>query len=278
MSGFTGLPPIPLYLTYAAQESKYATSSLQSNAQANANLAYFKSVASAIKTPSALLKDYKALSVVLGAFGLQDKIGNTAILSQLMTQDPTSTSSLAHKLGDAKYQLFANALSNWNPPPFSTAAGIAQIASAFTTNTFEKAAGQQATGLNKALYFTREAASLKSVAAVQSDSDLLSVVVTSLGLPLQNFQELGFDQQTAILTKKLNFASFQDPAQVKRMAEQYLVQQQSTANDSPAPGSVASLYDDGSDAGGNGLLGILYPSASDGSGDDGGSNVLSLFA
>ena len=36
--------------------------------------------------------------------------------------------------------------------------------------------------------------------------NLLSVAVTGLGLPLQNFEELGFDQQTSILQKKLNVA------------------------------------------------------------------------
>jgi hypothetical protein len=277
MSGITGLQPIPLYTTYAAQETKYAAATLKSDTQSSAALAYFQKVAPSITTPAALLQNYKALGVVLGAFGLQDKIGDTAILKQLMTQDPTSKTSLAQTLGNAKYQLFANALSNWNPPPFATAAGVAQIASAYTTNTFEKTADTQAPGLAKALYFTREAPSLKSIAAIQSDQDLLSVVVTSLGLPLDDFEELSFDQQTTILTNKVHLADLQNPAKVKQMAEQYLVNQPATGNGSPAPGSVASLYDDGADTTGDSLLGILDPNAL--SSDSGsGSGLLSLFA
>ena len=168
-------------------------------------------------------------------------------------------------------------MSNWTPPPFSTASAVAQIASSYSTNTFEKSADKQAPGLANALYFTREASSLKSVSAVQSDKDLLSVVVTSLGLPLQNFEELDFDQQTAILKSKLNLADLQTPATVKRFAEQYLVSQQSKASSGPAPGSVAALYDDDSDSSGDALLGILDPSATDDSADS-GSGVLSLFA
>jgi hypothetical protein len=278
MSGVTGLQPVPLYITYAGQESKYATASLQADTQSSAALAYFQQVAPTITTPDALLKNYKALSVVLGAFGLQDKIGQTAILRQLLTQDPTAKTSLAQTLGNAKFQSFANALSDWSTPPFGTASAVAQIASSYTTNLFEKSADTQAPGLQKALYFTRGASSLKSVAAIQSDQDLLSVVVTSLGLPLQNFEELSFDQQTSILTSKLTLSNLQDPAIVKRMAEQYLVQQQSTASSGPAPGSIAALYDDGSDTSGDALLGILNPSAATDSSDGSGSNVLSLFA
>ena len=277
VSSATGVQPIPLYLTYAAREDKYAASSLRTNTQASANLAYFQKVAGSITTPEALLKNYRALSVVLGAFGLQNQIGNTAILRQLLTQDPTASTSLARRLGNAKFQLFANALSNWTPPPFSTPGGINQIVSAFTTNTFETTAGTQAPGLKNALYFTREANSLKSVTAVQADQDLLKVVVTGLGLPLTNFEQLSFDQQTAILKDKLHLADLQNPATVKRFAEQYLVAQQSTAATGPASGSVASLFSDSADTSGSSLLDILNPSAGDGT-DGTSSNTLSLFA
>ena len=277
MSGITGLQPIPLYLSYAAQENKYATASLKADPVSSAELAYFTKAAPSITTPAALLKNYKALNVVLGAFGLQDKIGQTAILQKLLTQDPTAKNSLAQTLGNTKFLLFAKALSNWTPPPFATAAGVAQIASAFTTNTFETAANAQSPGLKDALYFTREASSLKSVAAVQSDPDLLNVVVTSLGLPLQNFQLLDFDQQTALLKNKLNLADLQNPAKVKQYAEQYLISQQSTAAAGPASGSVASLFDDGADTSGDSVLSLLDPSSA-GSSDSAGSNTLSLFA
>lgn len=277
MSGVTGLQPIPLYLTYASQEGRYAAASLKTNAQANAELAYFQKVAPSITTPDALLKNYKALSVVLGAFGLQDKIADTAILRQLLTQDPTSSTSLARKLGNAKFQLFANALSNWNPPPFSTASGVAQIATAYTTNTFETAAEVRAPGLKDALYFTREASSLKSVTAVQADQDLLKVVVTALGLPVTNFEQLSFDQQTAVLGSKLHLADLQDPVKVKRVAEQYLVDQQSKADNGPANGSVAALFTDTADTSGSSLLDILDPSPA-GTSNDSSSSLLSLFA
>ncbi len=277
MSGATGLSSLSLYSTYAAGEAKYAKAEVAKDPQASALISYFQNNAASIASPDALLKNYKALSLVLGAFGLQDKINDTAILRKLMTQDPKSPSSLAHTLGDAKYQLFAQALSNWKTPPFATASSRAQVVASFTTNVFEQAADKQAPGLANALYFTREAPSLKSDAAVQADAGLLAVAVTSLGLPLQNFEELDFDQQTTILKNKLDVSSLQNPADVKRMAEQYLVAQQSAASDEPAAGSIAALYSDGTDTTGDSVLTILDPT-SDSSSSDSGSGVLSLFA
>ncbi len=279
MSGSIGLSPITLYTNDAANEAAKAAANLKANPQASALAAYFKKVASTLTTPAALLKDTKALTVVLGAFDLSGSINDTAILKKLMTQDPTSKTSLAQTMGNAKYQIFANALSNWTTPPFATASAVSQIVSSYSTNVFEQSADTQAPGLANALYFTREASSLKSVAAIQSDTNLLAVVVTGLGLPLDNFEELGFDQQTAILTNKLQLANLQKPAYVKQVAEQYLVTQQSTADGTPAAGSTASLFSDDSDTTGDSLLSILDPaSATDSSSGSGSSGVLSLFA
>ena len=278
MSSTTGFPPLSLYSIYAANEAKYAVASVAASPQATALISYFQKNAAAIASPDALLKNYKALSLVLGAFGLQGSINDTAILRQLMTQNPSSPGSLAQSLGNAKYQIFARALSNWDTPPFANAASRTQLIASFTTNTFEQTADIQASGLANALYFTREAQSLKTQAAVQSDAGLLAVAVTSLGLPLQNFEQLDFDQQSAILKSKLNVASLQNPSIVKRMTEQYLIAQQSTANDQPAAGSLASLYSDDADTTGDAVLTILAPSSDVGGSSGSGAGVLSLFA
>ena len=279
MSGSAGLAPVPLYLTYAADEAKYAAGAVAPGTQAGALLAYFKKAAPTITSPDALLKDFKALSVVLGAFGLSDKIGQTAVLRKLLTQDPTAKTSLANTIGNAKFRAFANALSDFSTPPFATAAGLAKIVGPYTLNIFEQSADKQAPGLANALYFTRKAAAVTSVTALQSDANLLKVEVTSLGLPVDNFNLLDFNQQTAILKDKVSVPDFQRPAYIKRAAEQYLVAQQSNTDSGPANGSLASLFSDFTDTSGDGLLSILNPpsSGTDASGNS-GANTLSLFA
>jgi hypothetical protein len=169
MSGSTGLSPIQSYLTYSANETKYANANAAGNGQESSLIAYFQNNAAKITSPAALLGDYKALSVVLGAFNLSGSIDDTALLQQLMTQDPTSKTSTAQRIGSASYLSFANALSNWKPPPFSTASGISAIVTAYKTNQFEASVGQQTAGLQNALYFTRTAKSITSLTQLQSD-------------------------------------------------------------------------------------------------------------
>jgi hypothetical protein len=288
MSGSTGLSPLQSYLSYSANEAKYANAAAVGNAQQTGLIDYFQANAGTITTPAALLKNYKALSVVLGAFGVGNLIGSTALVQQLLTQDPTSKSSVAYRIGNAKYLAFATALHSWSPPPFSTADGVNAIVTAYKTNNFEASANTQSAGLQNALYFTRMAKSITTVTQLQSDSSLLAVAVTGIGLPLTAYDNLAFSQQTALLTQKLNLANLQKPAYVQHLAELYLVQQQLTAGtqvQKPQAGSVASLFS-GSATSGDSVLTILEDSNGGGTSSLLGANtsgtatnsLLSLFA
>jgi hypothetical protein len=279
MSGNVGFQPIQLYQQYSAKESSYATASLKANPEDTALVAYFNANAANITTPAQLLGNYKILTVVLGAFNLQGSIKDTALLKQLMTQDPTSKTSLAQQLENSQYLLFAQALSNWKTPPFANAADRAQLVSSYTTNTFEQTADGQASGLANALYFTREAPNIKSITALQSDTKLLQVAVAATGVPYDDYVELSFTQQTQLLTNKIKVSQLQTPSYVKQLAEQYLIQQGTSGSSKPAPGSVASLFSDSSDTdSGDAVLDILNPSANLDSSDSSSGNVLSLFA
>ena len=282
MSGSIGFQPIPLYLQYAADEPKYADAAMKANTQGTNLIQYFQANAASVTTPAQLLGNYKLLSVVLGAFNMQASINDTAILKQLMTQDPTSSTSLAQKLSNPSSQLFAKALSNWSTPPFANASDRAQIVNSYTINTFEQGTNAQAPGLGNALYFTREASSIKTLTQLQADTNLVQVAEAPTGIPYLDFGSLNFDQQTAILQKSLNVSQLGTPSYVQHLAEQYLIQQQGGGTGSaPAPGSVESLFSDGSAASGDDLLSILEPSSgtdtSLSGSSSGAGNLLSLF-
>jgi hypothetical protein len=233
------------------------------------------------------LKNYKALSVVLGAFQLGSSIGSTALLQKLLTEDPTSKSSVAYRSGNAKFLAFAHALHSWSPPPFSTADGVNAIVSAYKTNNFEAQADTQTPGIQKALYFTRIAPSITSYTQLQSDPALLAVAVTGIGLPLNAYQNLDFTQQTALLKQKLTITDLQKPAFVQHLAELYLVQQQLTAGtqvSTPQAGSLLNAFA-GADTSAGSLLSIIQGSNGGTTSLFGGSSsgtatnsLLSLFA
>jgi hypothetical protein len=295
MSGSVGTSPIQQYLTYSANEAKYAASYATTNGQETNLIGYFQKTAPSITTPAALLKDYKALSVVLGAFGIGSLINSPALVKQLLTQNPASTGSTAYRIGNAKYLAFAHALTSWKPPPFATASGVTAIVKAYQLNQFEASAdtstaaasttGTQTSGLPQALYFTRMAGSITSYTQLQSDAELLNVAVSGLGLPLTAYDNLSFDQQTALLKAKLPIASLKKPAFVQHLAEQYLVQQQlanGPVNDTPQAGSILNAFS-ASDTSANSLLTILNENntaSTDSVGSSAAtpSSLLSLFA
>ncbi len=103
----------------AAIEKSYMAGSSSAS-----DIAYFKSVAPKLTTPAKLLSNYRALTFVTTAYGMSGQQTQTALLKDLMTQNPNSLSSLARQLGTTNYLQFAGAMSYWSPPPFSTAAGI----------------------------------------------------------------------------------------------------------------------------------------------------------
>ncbi len=269
--------PIQQYVSYTKNEAKIAASYATTNGQETNLIGYFQKHAASITTPAALLSDYKALGLVLGAFGIGDLINSPALVKQLLTQNPANAGSTAHRIGNAKYLAFANALYSWKPPPFATAAGVTAIVKAYQLNGFEASTNStgsgnstQTTGLQQALYFTRIAGSVTSYTQLQSDAGLLAVAVTGLGLPQTAYDNLSFEQQTALLKAKLPIADLKKPSYVTHLAEQYLVQQQlanGPIDTTPQAGSLLNAFS-ASDTTADSLLTIL------GSGSAGSSTSL----
>ncbi len=62
-----------------------------------------------IKTSDQLMADRDTLGVVLGAFGLQDEIGNTALIKRILDSDLTDSTSLANTWSDTRFLSMARA-------------------------------------------------------------------------------------------------------------------------------------------------------------------------
>jgi hypothetical protein len=189
------------------------------------DIAYFKSVAATITTPDALLKNYRALTFVATAYGLGSQVDQTAILQKLMTQDPTASTSLAQQLSDNNYRTFANAMSTWSPPPFSTQTGINAAIAGYQQHSFDTSIGTDSVPLQEADYFTQNAKGLTSIFQIMSDPALLSVVTTALGIPAA-FGNLSFDQQVAILKPRVDMTQFATAAGVATFITKYLAMDQ----------------------------------------------------
>jgi Protein of unknown function (DUF1217) len=249
----------------AAIEKTYAASGSDAN-----DIAHFKAVAASITTPAALLKDYRALSFVTTAYGLGAEVNQTAILKKLMTQNPTSKSSLAQQLADPAYLKFATAMSNWSPPPFSTKAGIDKVVAGYRESSFESSVGQDNTALQEAAYFSKNAVGVTQLSQLMADKPLLNVLTTALGIP-SAFGALDYNQQIAILKPRVDMKQFATAAGVAKFVQKYLAMDQ--INQGQSSGSSASLAPLFQNSGASGSSGGLTLTA-----QTLGRKTLNLFA
>jgi hypothetical protein len=231
----------------ASIEKAYAADGSATN-----DIAYFQSVAPSLTTPDALLKDYRALSFVATAYGLGSQVDQTAILRKLMTENPNATTSLAQQLSDNNYRIFANALSTWAPPPFSSQATIDAAIAGFKQHSFNTAIGQDSVPLQEASYFTQNATGLTKLSQIMADKPLLDVVRVALGIP-DTFGNLSYDQQVAILAPRVDMTQFATADGVAKFVTKYLAMDtlnQITAGNGSDP--VLSLFAQSGNSNGDG--------------------------
>ncbi len=264
MSGsIGGLSAGTLYSLVSKDEQSYVTKFEGYDPTTKAAIASFQKEAPKITSPDALLKNYQALQVVLGAFGMSSMIGDTAMLKQLMTQDPTSSSSLAQQLGNPSYQRFAKYMSQWNPPPLSDSSTVSVIVNQYATNAFETSEDNQSPGLQAALYFKRSVSSVTNINQLMSDSTLTTVVRVAAGLPTA-FGELDYSQQVPILSKAVDVSKLGNPHYVDTLVQQYLAQNTDTGSTNAT--GIVSLFGDAASP--TDLLGTIF------SGSDASSGSL----
>lgn len=240
MSGISGLPIIPMYETYSKNETKYADAAAKTNPATQTAVSYFEQNAASITTPAALLKNYRVLQVVLGAFGMSGMINEQGILKQLLTQNPTAKNSLVQQMANPAYLQFAEVMANWNPPALSNPKTVASIVQNYATNQFEVGANQQMPGMQAALYFNRNIGSVTTIPELMSDSTLLGVVQTALGLPMQ-FGLLSYSQQVSILTQQVDLTKFQSPSYVNQFVQKFLVMNQESGGSSATTNPLVNL-------------------------------------
>jgi len=261
---------IPTYMALSKNEAGSVGKFEKSDAQTKADIAQFQKLAPSLTTPDALLKNYKALSFVLEAYGMSSSINQTALLKKLMTENPASKTSFALRSGNLAFMRFAKAMAQFNPPPFSTSAGVTATVTAAATARFESQQDSRISGLADALYFTRQAHGITNLNQILADPRLLNVVSAAANLPDQ-FSSMDYKPQIALLKKQVDVKKFQDAGFVAKYVQKYLaISAANTAGVQDPNGAIATLNGTSS---ASDILSALPQSSSSGSGNP----ILSLF-
>jgi hypothetical protein len=265
----SSISSLPIYRSVSANESARIAAFDKTDPQTRTDIAYFTKQAPTLITPDALLKDYRSLSIVLGAFGMKANLQQTALLRKLITEDPTSKTSVAQKLANPTYLRFANAMGQFKSQPFANQANVDAVVRAIGTQNFEAAQDAQSPGMSDALYFKRSIQSLTTITQLMSDPRLLKVAQAATNMPDQ-FGTLDYSFQVKLLTKQMTMKNFQNSGYIDKFVSRYLAVT-SAANASVADTTGALSILQGSGSAGN-ILSALLPQSS------GGTAVLSLFA
>ncbi|GBQ98145.1 hypothetical protein AA23498_3116 [Acetobacter nitrogenifigens DSM 23921 = NBRC 105050] len=255
MSGtVSGLSPVATYLQAMTDESESAATYAKTDGVEQNYISTFEKDAVNITSASSLMSNYKALAVVLGAYGLSSIQNETALVKDLLTQDPSSTSSVAAKSANPAWQKFAAAFSVWNQAsssssassssPFSDASSISSIVTSYEESKYESHLNDASngSGIGNALYFTRAMTTDMTLSQIMSDSTLLKVVETVSGYDPTEFGALDYDQQVQMLKKSVNLSDFSSTEKIQKYAERYLAMLQITPQTSSQPATLLSLY------------------------------------
>lgn len=238
--------------TQARQQESFA----RSPAVAQATNSFIRDFGK-INTADDLVGNRRALSVVLGAFGLQDDLDNRAFIRKVITDGVSDRSALANRLADKRYLALAQEMAHLAPGGTGTpAAGLAEsLARRYQTSEFEVAVGNSDETMRFSLAFARKmpeiAESLRSDTArwyqVLGDPPTRRVMETALGLP-KEFAALDIDEQVKRLqsaaSKRFGTDDMRDlatPEMVEKITQRFLLMDQLRETQAGMSGAAVAL-------------------------------------
>lgn len=210
-----------------------------------------------IRTAQDLVDNRQALSVVLGAFGLQGDLENRAFIRKVITDGVTERTALANRLADKRYLALARELAHLapggsgTPPP-----GLSDsLASRYRMSEFEVAVGNSNETMRFSLAFARKMPEILETTksdtarwfAILGDPPTRRVVETALGLP-KEFAALDIDDQVSRLrdaaSKRFGIARASDlggPEMIEAVTRRYLLMDQVREAQAGLTGAAVAL-------------------------------------
>lgn len=208
----------------ASDAEAKALARLAKDPQLTREMEGFAKAAAKAKDVKAALRDPRILNVVLPALGLPDAVGQPGLALRALTADPAKKDGLLAQLSDSRWKAAASTLNlhmrgieALRDPKVqaSLADGLRRLA---WRNELD--AGQE--GVGDAMLFRERAATAKTAYDVLGDPVLRRVVTGALGLP-QGIAVQSVEAQARALTSRLDLDKLQNPREVAKLAERYVV-------------------------------------------------------
>lgn len=234
-----GNPITALHVAEANQDKSIAATARRP--EIAREVAAFRAAVARAPDVETLLKDPRALKVLLTANGLGDQTQYPALAQRALTSDPADPRSLANRLGDRRWVAAAEtyAFSSGGLSVLRKPEVLDRIADGYAEIAWRRSLDETTPGLSDALTFREQARSIGSATEILGNSVLRRVVTTALGLPPQiAFQSL--ETQAQAVTSRLDLSRLKDKDFVDKFTQRYLLASAS-ANDSTS-GSATDLF------------------------------------
>lgn len=212
------------YMTIANNLSRYQTMTAADPTVAQATK-YFQANIGNITTVDQFVNNTRIFNYAMTAFGLSDMTYAKSLIKQVLEQGTTSSSALANTLDNPKILALAQAFnfSLYGTQTTQTIAATSDVVSKYVMQTLETNEGSKNAGVQLALYFQQNASKITDGYSILADSNLLTVVQTTLGLSSDTSAE-NIDVQAQQFDKLLDYSDFQNPTKVLNFLQRFTAQ------------------------------------------------------
>ncbi|MFT5796721.1 MAG: hypothetical protein ACI84R_000772 [Candidatus Azotimanducaceae bacterium] len=239
-----------LQRTYDSQTENFNQSNLLQR-----DTEYFRGNIASITNAEDLVADRRLLRVALGAFGLDDDLGNKFFIKKMLEEGTIADDALSNRFTDTRYRDMVKAFGFG--PAEVTRTGISlftdEIVESYQTKQFEIAIGDQDPSFRIALYAQNELSEIagddgsvnQKWFTIMGQPALRQLFEGALGLP-NSFGQIDIDKQREIFQERAESifgsgdpAQFKTPEAVDKLITQYLIRSQIDAISTASPSSIA---------------------------------------
>ncbi len=243
---FPGMQPLPtgggsggnailsLRRATRAGEETRATERLANDPQIQRSMEQFKRAVDRAPDARAALRDPRVMTVIATALGMPDAANQAGLAQRALLSNPKDQESIVNRLSDRRWKSAAETLNlgERGIAALRDPAIQARLAEGLTRARWRENLEAEAAGLGDAVLFRERAATARTAFDVLGDPILRRVVTTAVGLP-QQIAVQSVEAQGRALTARLDITKLQDPREVNRLAERYLMNRTSTPTTAP---------------------------------------------
>ncbi len=209
------------YLAIEANLSHYQ-SMTAADPTVKASTAYYQANIGNVSSISQFVSNYRLLSYAMNAYGLGDQVSNKALITKVLQQGTSSSTALANTLENPNWKKFAEAFdfSATGTSAPNSSASVATTVADYKETQLEEAQGQQDPGVQLALYFQREAPTIKNGYNILGDQNLMEVVQTAYNLP-PTVSASEIDKEATTIENLVPTSTLTDPTKLTQLIEKF---------------------------------------------------------